>query len=137
MSGSKCVQVILYVSVHCGGPGQSSAIDVWTLADIAPCPNCGGHLLWAENGNVPGYRICRLCGRSWMVKGTHDEAANTVSVHFDIPDTDRGPEWAYGQPDTSDKAYQYFLDRMEMHGGGSGGFGPEPTDRRTWEHYQR
>lgn len=32
----------------------------WDAITNVPCPvlNCDGTLLWAENGNVPGYRIC-------------------------------------------------------------------------------
>ena len=30
--------------------------------DYPPCPDCGGHILWAENGGVPGTRECNGCG---------------------------------------------------------------------------
>jgi hypothetical protein len=54
---------------------------------------------------------------------------NIVTVWFTIPDTDHGPEWDAKKPDVSDAAYEYYLSRMQQHGG-------NPSRRETWEHYQ-
>ncbi len=32
------------------------------------CAACGGMLRWAENGRVPGARICTICGREWVLR---------------------------------------------------------------------
>lgn len=35
-----------------------------------PCPHCGGWIVWAEAGYVPGYRKCTDCLRHWQI--SHD-----------------------------------------------------------------
>lgn len=32
--------------------------DYWATVDFAPCPVCGGPVVWYEAGYVPGYRVC-------------------------------------------------------------------------------
>jgi hypothetical protein len=109
--------------------GHLSCVDPWALAAIAPCPNCGGRLLWAEAGYVPGYRICERCGRSWLVRFRVDEGANTTLLRLEIPDTSEGPEWSYGQPDASEEAYRWYAERVEQFGG-------HPFPRAVWAHFQ-
>jgi len=33
-------------------------VDGWAGTDHAVCPDCGGHIRWAEAGHVPGWRRC-------------------------------------------------------------------------------
>ena len=46
---------------------MSPAFDSWTAITDVPCffRACSGTLRWAENGYVPGYRICDQCGRHY------------------------------------------------------------------------
>jgi hypothetical protein len=45
--------------------------DYWSAVTDVPCPldSCDGMLRWAENGYVPGYRICDHCGRHYLAAG--------------------------------------------------------------------
>lgn len=46
--------------------------DYWKSVTDCPCPasGCHGRIQWAENGYVPGYRICDGCGRHFMADGS-------------------------------------------------------------------
>ena len=66
----------------------------WNLSQNIPCPACMvGRLIWAENGYVPGYRICSHCGRGWSAEPTED------GVKLSIPEISRSgevmPEWEW------------------------------------------
>lgn len=48
--------------------------DFWSSVTNVACPVCdGGVIRWAENGYVPGYRICNGCGRHFLATGKADE----------------------------------------------------------------
>ena len=37
--------------------------------DKIPCPDCGKEFIaWAEDGYVPGHRICHFCGSHWSLE---------------------------------------------------------------------
>jgi hypothetical protein len=41
----------------------------WASVTDVPCLyKCRGTLRWAENGYVPGYRICDACGRHYALR---------------------------------------------------------------------
>ena len=43
----------------------------WGAVTDVPCPVCpAGTVRWAEDGYVPGYRICDECGRHFLARGT-------------------------------------------------------------------
>lgn len=45
--------------------------SIWPSVTNVPCPWCKtGTIRWAEDGFVPGYRICDGCGQHALVKGT-------------------------------------------------------------------
>jgi hypothetical protein len=46
--------------------------NYWASVTDIPCPvlGCMGTIRWAEEGYVPGYRICDGCGRHFLAKGT-------------------------------------------------------------------
>lgn len=47
-----------------------STRDYWGSVTDIPCPlKCDGIIRWAENGYVPGYRICDRCSRHFMAHG--------------------------------------------------------------------
>ena len=104
-------------------------LDGWTLVAAAPCPVCGGRLLWAENGNVPGWRICEACGRSWMCKpaGTQPVkdaygrvVADIVSVKIEVPqvswDGDLEDAWTLDEP-RDEEAYAIYVEAVTSRGG--------------------
>ena len=43
--------------------GSGEPLDV---LDFPKCPDCGGHIEWAEAGGVPGSRKCRKCGSRYV-----------------------------------------------------------------------
>lgn len=50
-----------------------SASDYWQSVTDVTCPVCeSGTIRWAENGYVPGYRICDRCGRHFLAGGNND-----------------------------------------------------------------
>lgn len=51
---------------------MSLQTDPWSAITDVSCffRACSGTLRWAENGYVPGYRICDTCGRHYEL--THD-----------------------------------------------------------------
>ena len=58
-------------------PGNNRWADV---TDI-PCPVChSGIVRWAENGYVPGYRICDQCHRHYISAGCVTDALHGVSA---------------------------------------------------------
>jgi len=121
-----CITCTHYLPRHAG---HLSSVDPWALAGIAPCPNCGGRLLWAEAGYVPGYRICEMCGRSWMVRFRVDEVGNITVLRLEIPETSEGPEWSYEHPEASAEAYERYAERVERFGG-------HVFPLEVWVHYQ-
>ena len=36
------------------------------ILDYPKCPDCGGIIIWAENGGVPGSRKCEGCGSRYV-----------------------------------------------------------------------
>lgn len=44
--------------------------DYWQNVTDVPCPICHGTIRWAENGYVPGYRICDSCSTHFLAKGS-------------------------------------------------------------------
>ena len=44
-----------------GGVGIPMHID-----DYPACPDCGGEIVWAEAGRVPGSRKCDACGSTFV-----------------------------------------------------------------------
>jgi len=54
---------------------QVDARDYWRNVTDVPCPaaGCDGAVLWHEAGYVPGYRICDVCGRHYLAKGTVEQ----------------------------------------------------------------
>jgi hypothetical protein len=48
--------------------------EYWPSVTNVPCPatSCKGFLRWAENGYVPGYRICDSCSRHFLAQGSAD-----------------------------------------------------------------
>jgi len=53
-------------------PATKMDHDYWsTVTDVA-CPReaCQGIIRWAENGYVPGYRICDGCGAHFIAAGS-------------------------------------------------------------------
>jgi hypothetical protein len=62
------------------GAPHPTAKDYWTAVTDVPCPSaCGGTVRWAEAGYVPGYRICDVCGKHFLARGTK-EAPTLVRV---------------------------------------------------------
>lgn len=41
--------------------------DSWHAVPLPPCPDCGGSVVWAEAGYVPGTRECCGCGSMFTV----------------------------------------------------------------------
>ena len=77
-----------------GDAGMAEQYRGWAISQNIPCPAClNGLLVWAENGYVPGYRICSYCGRGWSAEPTED------GVKLSIPEISRGgevmPEWEW------------------------------------------
>ena len=78
-------------------------VDGWELIAILPCPACGsGRLVWAEDGNVPGWRVCDNCGREWMAY----PRGETVVV--EIPSLESGLAWQ--PPDIYEKGWEWTGD---------------------------
>lgn len=76
--------------------GGVARVDAWALIGIVPCPACGaGRLLWAEAGNVPGWRVCSSCKRPWMAQ----PRGTTVEISIPEVDRGRGPELAWSPPE--------------------------------------
>jgi hypothetical protein len=47
--------------------------EYWPSVTEVPCPaGCGGVVLWAEAGYVPGYRICDRCDRHYLANGSRE-----------------------------------------------------------------
>jgi len=89
------IEVAIPGALPCWG-GGISVIDPWALIAILPCPACGsGRLVWAEAGNVPGWRVCDGCGREFIAAPRGDV------VRIAIPQVDRGagPELAWQPPE--------------------------------------
>jgi hypothetical protein len=101
-------------------------MDPWALASIMPCHNCGGRLLWAEAGYVPGYRICETCGRSWVVT-FGPSAGGKITFRLSVPNGPDGPQWEYGA-DIDPAEYWIYRERVRRFGG-------NPASRRVWGHY--
>lgn len=40
----------------------------WYDMPLPACPDCGGTLMWAEGGYVPGARLCIECGAMFIVE---------------------------------------------------------------------
>lgn len=59
-------------------PMASAPGDYWAAVTDVPCPcsGCDGMIRWAENGYVPGYRVCNMCGRHFLAGG--DSSAPTL-----------------------------------------------------------
>lgn len=55
-----------------GQEAHPTAHEYWpAVTDVpCPCPGCTGTIRWAEEGYVPGYRICDGCRRHFVAKGT-------------------------------------------------------------------
>ena len=67
--------------------------DYWSAVTDVRCPDCvTGIVRWAENGHVPGYRICDGCGQHWMAEGT-------VARPVLAPLTEVGPSSFAGAPE--------------------------------------
>ena len=105
------------------------AVDPWALATVVPCRACGGSLLWAEAGYVPGYRLCEQCGRPWLVEpGLRD--ADTIALAVRIPETSEGPAWNWTDGLAVDgDSYAEYVNEVTRFGG-------TPASRSTWEHYR-
>ena len=114
-------EIVIQVS---GDPRMVRNLQGWALTTGIVCPACGeGVLMWAENGYVPGYRICSYCGRGW------DAAPEEDGVHIRIPIMSRDgtevPEWEFPEEwssewaengDGADKARAHT---WRVHGGGT------------------
>lgn len=110
-----------------GRPGFF-VIDPWTLVSIVPCRACGGRLLWAEAGYVPGYRICEGCGRPWLV--CPGKRGEDTLLTIRVPETPKGPEWTWkDERDTSEEAHREYAELVSRFGG-------KPADYRVWKSRQ-
>lgn len=71
------VHTIHQEAITWGGGAQQAAMnyaDYWPAVTDVPCPGCeSGIIRWAENGYVPGYRICDGCGRHYLARGNASE----------------------------------------------------------------
>jgi len=45
-------------------------VGAWWDVPLPPCPDCGGEIVWAEAGYVPGTRRCVACGSRFSVQTT-------------------------------------------------------------------
>lgn len=69
---------IAAVAAHCHPPNSEATRQAvyallathygWQTITDVPCffRHCSGTIRWAENGYVPGYRICDKCGRHYQ-----------------------------------------------------------------------
>jgi hypothetical protein len=63
--------------------------EYWSAVTDVPCPVCpDGVVRWAENGYVPGYRMCDICGRHFLAAGSAEKPL-LLRVRY----LKRGPMW--------------------------------------------
>ena len=66
-------------------------VGAWYEIPLPPCPDCGGTLVWAEAGYVPGTRQCTGCGSLFSVQTKQsDHSPQTNKYRFGC---DRGHVW--------------------------------------------
>ena len=84
----------IYITVS-GDKRMAEHLRGWSLTTGITCPACGeGQLIWAENGFVPGYRLCSHCGRGWMAEP--DKGRVRISIPEVIRSNDGPkPEWTW------------------------------------------
>lgn len=58
--------------------GEVAEGRAWWEVPLPPCPDCGGVLVWAEGGFVPGTRRCPSCGSLFSVRCEERETDTCV-----------------------------------------------------------
>lgn len=76
--------------------------SIWPSVTDVSCPWCeSGTIRWAEDGFVPGYRICDTCGQHAIVRGTAQRPVLTPVIAV-APGTfdaaEEGQDVPAGQP---------------------------------------
>ena len=47
---------------------RTTPYQAWHEIPLPACPDCGGNIVWAEAGHVPGTRQCVACGSLFSVQ---------------------------------------------------------------------
>ena len=47
---------------------RTEPFQAWYEIPLPACPDCGGNIVWAEAGHVPGTRQCVACGSLFSVQ---------------------------------------------------------------------
>jgi predicted RNA-binding Zn-ribbon protein involved in translation (DUF1610 family) len=77
----------------------------WYDVPLPACPDCGGEVVWAEAGYVPGTRQCTGCGSLFSVQTERvpDPPAKPVKYSYEC---DNGHVWSMTEAEAAASNYR-------------------------------